>query len=56
MAMKVATLERLNEFLTECKSFFASQTDVAEIDTDIDTYVLNVDYDNNLKFNTDEIV
>ena len=29
--MKVATLERLGEFLTECKALFASQTDVAEV-------------------------
>lgn len=56
MAMKVATLERLNEFLTECKSFFASKTEVSENDIDIEAHVLNVDYENNLKFDTSEIV
>ena len=55
MAMKVATLERLGEFLTQCKALFASQTEVTENDTDIETHVLNVDY-SRLEFDTSEIV
>lgn len=55
MAMAVATLARLGEFLTECKALFASQTEVEENDTDINTYVLNVDY-SQIEFDTSEIV
>lgn len=54
--MKVLTLERLGEFLTECKALFASQSAVTENDRDIETYVLNIDYENNLAFDTSEIV
>ena len=57
--MKLATLDRLSEFLTECKSYFATQTEVAENDSDIETYVLNIDdtwYNDNLKIDTTEIV
>ena len=54
--LKVASLERLSEFLTECKALFASQSEVAENDADINTYVLNIDYENNLAFDTTEIV
>lgn len=56
MAMKVATLERLSEFLTECKALFASQTEVDANDADINTYVLNIDYESTLAFDTTEIV
>ena len=54
--MKVATLAKLGEFLTECKALFASQTEVEQNDSDINTYVLNIDYENNLAFDTSEIV
>lgn len=54
--MKVLTLERLREFVTECKALFASRTAVAANDRDIETYVLNIDYENNLAFDTSEIV
>ena len=54
--MKVLTLERLNEFVTECKALFASQSAVAKNDADIETHVLNIDYENNLAFDTSEIV
>ena len=56
MAMKLATLDSLNTFLTNCKALFASQTEVAQNDADIDDYVLNIDYENNLAFDTSEIV
>lgn len=54
--MKVATLDRLGEFLAECKEMFASQTEVNKNDSDIDAYVLNIDYEKTLAFNTSEIV
>lgn len=53
--MKVATLSKLGEFLTECKALFASQAEVAENNSDINTYVLNVDY-TQVEFDTSEIV
>jgi hypothetical protein len=53
--MKVVTLERLKEFLMACKALFASQTEVSQNDTDIDTYVLNIDY-TQIEFDTTEIV
>ncbi len=56
--MKIITLERLGEFLTKCRALFASQTEVAENDEDIETYVLNITdiwYEEHLKFDTSEI-
>lgn len=55
MAMKVATLERLGEFLAECKALFASQAEVTDNDSDIETHVLNVDY-TQIEFDTSDIV
>ena len=53
--MKLATLNTLSTFLANCKALFASQTEVAENDSDINTYVLNVDY-SQIEFDTSEIV
>lgn len=56
--MKIATLDSLSIFLTNCKALFASQTEVEANDDDINTYVLNVEewYKNNVAFDTSEIV
>ena len=54
--MKIATLDNLVTFLANCKTLFATQTEVAENDADINTYVLNIDYENDLAFDTSEIV
>lgn len=58
MAMKIATLDNLSTFLTNCKALFASQTEVEANDDDINTYVLDVKawYENNMAFDTSEIV
>ena len=56
MVMKVATLARLGEFLIECKALFASQTETEQNDINIENYVLNIDYENTLAFNTNQIV
>ena len=52
--MKVITLTKLGEFLTICKGLFASQDATLGNDTNIETYVLNVDYKNTLDFDTSE--
>lgn len=56
--MKIATLDNLSTFLTNCKALFASQTEVEANDDDINTYVLDVKawYENNMAFDTSEIV
>ena len=55
MKLKATTLDRLSEFLTECKKLFATQTEVSENTNDIDTHLLNVDY-SQVEFDTSEIV
>ena len=56
--IKVATPEILGEFLVGCKELFASQDEVNQNDSDINNYVLDIAdwYNNNLAFDTDEIV
>jgi hypothetical protein len=56
--IKVATPEILGEFLTGCRDLFASQNVVNQNNVDINDYVLDVSdwYDNNLAFDTNEIV
>ena len=54
--IKVATPSILSEFLTGCKDLFATQSEVSQNDADIGTYVLNIDYEKELAFDTDEIV
>ena len=56
MVMKVVTLARLGEFLNECKALFASQVEIEENDANINSYVLNIHYENTLAFNTEEII
>ena len=55
MALKIATLEKLGEFLSECKAIFASQVEVDENTSDISTHLLNIDY-SQIEFDTSEIV
>ena len=54
--LKTITLSKLGEFLTECVSLFAPKTQVENNDINIETYVLNIDYENTLAFNTSQIV
>lgn len=56
MNLIVITLERLNEFLNECKKIFAPYSQVEENDINIEKYVLNIDYKNDLAFDTDFII
>lgn len=56
MATKVMTFPRLSEFIEKCKTLFAPHSEVADNDINIETYVLNIDYENNLAFDTSFIV
>lgn len=55
MTLKIATLERIGEFLAGCKNLFATQSEVTENTTDIDEHLLNVDY-TKIEFDTSEVV
>jgi len=56
MAKNFLNLNGLTTFFNELKNFFASAADVAEVEDTTETYVLNIDYDAQLKFDTTEII
>ena len=56
MALKILTLSRLGEFLTECKKIFASQIETTANTLDINEHLLNIDYESALWFDTSEII
>lgn len=53
---KFLNLTGLITFLNQLNSFFASAAEVAEVEDSTDTYVLNIDYEKYLAFNTSWIV
>ena len=53
---KFLNLTGLTTFLNELKKIFASTAEVSQIEADTDIYVLNIDYENTLAFDTKEIV
>lgn len=53
---KFLNLSGLTTFFTQLKSIFATTSEVAQIETDTDTYVLNIDYESTLAFDTKEII
>lgn len=55
MAKQFLDLTGLATFLAQLKNLFATQEDVAEVESDTNTYILNVDY-SELEFDTSEIV
>ena len=54
--MKMTTLNNLKEFLELMKTIFGIKSLAVKHRDALDTYVLNVDYENNLAFNTNQIV
>lgn len=54
--MKVTTLSNLKEFLSLMRGVFGEKDLAIKHRDTLDTYILNVDYENNLSFNTDLIV
>ena len=54
--IRLITLERLDQFLTLCKDLFGGKLQVDENTENINTYILNIDYENELGFDVNEIV
>lgn len=53
---KFLNLNGLTTFLNQLKQIFATEDEVAQVEADTDTYVLNIDYENTLAFDTKEII
>lgn len=56
MAFKFLNLTGLTTFFAKLKQTFATTSEVSQVETDTDTYVLNIDYANTLAFDTKEII
>lgn len=52
----ITTLDNLKEFLTQGKSTWGLKSMATNHRTALDTYILNIDYESNLAFDTDLIV
>lgn len=53
---KLITLRRLDQFLTLCRELFGEKLQVDENTENINTYILNIDYESELGFDVTEIV
>ena len=56
MDKEFINLQGLTTFLGKLIDLFASAEEVAALEADTNTYVLSIDYDTHLKFDTSEIV
>lgn len=56
MIMQFLNRSGLRTFLNEILKFFATTAEVNKIVEDTDIYVLKVDYENDLSFDTSEII
>jgi hypothetical protein len=56
MAKKFLNLQGLTTLKNQLINFFASATEVAEVEDDTATYVTEIDYENTLAFDTAEII
>lgn len=54
--MKITTLNNLKEFLSQMKGVFGKKEFAVKHRDALDTYILNIDYENDLAFDTDLIV
>ena len=54
--MKVTTLDNLKEYLSLMKGVFGEKELAVKHREALNTYILNIDYENNLDFDTDLIV
>ena len=54
--MKVTTLNNLKEFLELMKAIFGKKSLAVKHRDALDTYIINIDYENNLSFNTEQII
>lgn len=53
---KYLNLGGLTQFLDGLRDLFATQSEVAELNETTNNYVLNIDYDKEIAFDTSEIV
>lgn len=53
---KFLNLDGLTAFLNQLKRIFATEAEVAQVEADTETYVLSIDYENTLAFDTKEII
>lgn len=56
MAKQFLNLTGLITLLSQLKTIFATTSEIAQVETDTDTYVLNIDYESLLAFDTTQIV
>lgn len=56
MAKQFLDLTGLATFLAQLNGLFATKNAVAEVEANTDGYILNIDYDKTLAFNTSEII
>lgn len=56
MAKQFLDSAGLATFFTQLKGLFATKDAVAEVKTNTDPYIFDIDYDTVLKFNTNQIV
>ena len=56
MAKQFLDLNGLRTFLNQLKWLFATKEAVSNVEANTNTYILNIDYENNLAFNTSEII
>lgn len=56
MAKKFLEQHGLTTLFNQLKSIFAPKSEVAAVEADTDTYVLNIDYESTLAFDTKEII
>lgn len=56
MALEFLNLTGLTTFFNQLKQKFATTSEVSAVESDTDTYVLNIDYENTLAFDTREII
>ena len=53
---KFLNLDGLTTLFNQLTQTFSSKAEVAQVEADTDTYVLNIDYDSTLAFDTSEII
>ena len=56
MAKQFLDLTGVATFLAQLKGLFATKEAVTEVKESTDTYVLSIDYENTLAFDTQEII
>lgn len=56
MAKKFLNIQGITTLLNQLRQYFASTDEILEVEADTYTYVLNIDYENTLAFDTKEII